>query len=221
MWLSVDKKIIEIDEHGHLLRELSVNWTHAGYLTLSKAGDLLFKKDNDIYMLSSSGEIRNLHIPAGKLSSIHSSRLNGDIFVSEEELIKRFNDKGVKLQTISISTFRKRYPFGLKLNCNIKENINGNIVTIVDDQVVAFKSDGQHKFTYSGVHHGLEFNPSGLCNDTFGHILVGEVGFYHQWVHLLDINGHRLAKLSIQKPPQGFTCNSLCVDEKTIYMLGV
>lgn len=225
MWLSTDKRINEIDEDGHLLRELSVNWTHAEYHTVSKAGDLLFKKDNDIHMLSSSGEICNLHIHAGDLSCIHSSRLNGDIFVGEVELIKRFSDKGVKLQTISKSNFRGRSlfwfnRFNYKRNCNITENINGDIVTIVDNQAVAFKSDGQHKFTFSDVPYEPEFNSLGLCNDSFGHILVGEFGFYHQWVHLLDINGHRIAKLHIYEPDHGFDCSALCVDEKNNLYVG-
>lgn len=226
LWLSTENIIMEIDEDGHLLRELSVFRT-AEYHTLSKAGDLLFKKDNDIYMLSSRGEIRNLHIQANKLSCIHSSRLNGDIFVGEKELIKRYNDKGDKLQMISTLNFRDISPFrfkssNLKPNCNITENINGDIVTIVDDQVIAFKSDGQHKFTYSVLQYGPEFNLSGLCNDTFGHILVGEIDIDYPCVHLLDINGHGLAKLPIHRPYQGLHFNDLCVDEKNnLYVGGV
>lgn len=225
LWLSTAKKIKEIDEDGHLLKELSVDLTHAGNHTLSKAGDLLFKKDNDIYMLSSSGDIRSLHIHAGNLSCIHCSRLNGDIFVSEEKSITRFNDKGVKLQTISILKLREISSlferFSYKRNFNITENTNGDIVTIVDNQVVAFKSDGQHKFTYPGVHYGSEFYRSGLCNDSFGHILVGDISFCDPpCVHLLNINGHLLAILPIQGPYQGLHLNALCVDEKNNLYVG-
>eukprot|EP00105_Crassostrea_gigas_P015056 XP_011431935.1 PREDICTED: uncharacterized protein LOC105331445 isoform X7 [Crassostrea gigas] len=220
LWLSTENIIKEIDEDGHLLRELSVNLTHAGYHTVSKAGGLLFKKDNDIYMLSSSGEIRNLHIHANELSCIHSSQLNGDIFVGEEELIERYNDKGVKLQTISTIKFTERSAFRCfklvypNFYCKITENINGDIVTIVNNQLVAFKSDGEHKFTYSGKRYGSNFNPSGLCNDTFGHILVRD--FYHLCVHLLDINGYRLAKFLIHRPYP----NAMCVDEKNNLYVG-
>lgn len=187
----------------------------------------MFKKDNDIYMLSSSGEIRNLHIPAGKLSCIHSSRLNGDIFVREGNIIKRFNDKGVQLQTISTFEFNERYllqfiPFHRKricTICTITENINGDIVTIVDNKAVAFKSDGQHKFTSSDVHYGPECY--GLCNDSFGHILVGDISFRDRpCVNLLDINGHLLAKLPIHKSYSGIDCYALCVDEKNNLYVG-
>lgn len=214
LWFSTDTRIKEIDEDGHLLRELSINWIHAGYHTISKAGDLLFIKNNDIYMLSSSGEIRNLHIHANNFSCIHSSRLNGDIFVSEENSIKRFNDKGVKLQTICTLKFMN----GSVFDCNITENINGDILTIVGGQVVAFNSDGQLKFTYPGEYNWSDLFPVQVCNDTFGHILLSN--FHHPCVHLLDINGHLLAKLLIHKNYKGLDSNALCVDEKNNLYIG-
>lgn len=221
MWLSTENRMMEFDEDGHLLRELSVNRTHTGYHTLSKAGDLLFKKDSDIYVLSSSGEIRNLHIHVNELSCIHSSRLNGDIFVSEEELITRLNDKGVKLQTITALrdiNSKEISPYGSissnqKRICNIVENINGDIiVTNVNNQVVAFRSDGQHKFTYSGLHNRSKCDAKGLCADRFGHILVDESG--DRCVHLLHIDGHLLAKLLTYQHDMLLEVNAMCVDDK-------
>lgn len=214
LWFSTDTRIKEIDEDGHLLRELSINWIHAGHHTISKAGDLLFVKNNDIYMLSSSGEIRDLHIHANHFSCIHSSRLNDDIFVSEENSIKRFNDKGVNLQTISTLKFMNRSVF----DYNITENINGDILTIVGGQVVAFKSDGQHKFTYPGEHNWSDLFPVQVCNDTFGHILLRNN--LHPCVHLLDINGHLLAELLIHKTYKRLNSYVLCVDEKNNLYIG-
>lgn len=220
LWFSTDTRIKEIDEDGHLLRELSINWIHAGYHTISKAGDLLFEKDNDIYLLSSSGEIRNLHIHAKELSCIHSSRLNGDIIVRRKEWIERYNDKSVELQMLYrfkfMETSRSRNKPLLFPNCHCKitENINGDIVTIVKNQVVGFKRDGQHKFIYFGARYWSEFYPFGLCTDTFGHILVGNFSIRNTCVHLLDINGQFQAKLLIQEPYQGLIVNDLCVDEK-------
>lgn len=209
MWLSTENRIMEIDEDGQLLRELSVNKTHTGYHTLSKAGDLLFKKDSDIYMLSPSGEIRNLHIHVNELSCIHSSLLNGDIFVSEEKLITKFNDKGIKLQTITSN--HKRI-------CNIVENINGDIiVTNVNNQVVAFKSYGLHNFTYSGLHYGSRC-AKGLCADRFGHILVDDSG--DRCVHLLHMNGHLLAKLLTHQHDIHLEVNAMCVDDKNNLYVG-
>lgn len=109
----------------------------------------------------------------------------------------------------------------MTLNCSITENINGDIVTTVDYQVVAFKSDGQHKFTFSDVRYGPECYPSGLCNDSFGHILVGDISFRDPpCVNLLDINGHLLAKLLIHKSYKGLDSNVLCVDEKNNLYIG-
>lgn len=209
MWLSTENRIMEIDEDGQLLRELSVNKTHTGYHTLSKAGDLLFKKDSEIYMLSSSGEIRNLHIHVNELSCIHSSRLNGDIFVSEEKLITKFNDKGRKLQTITSNP---------KRICNIVENINGDIiVTNVNNQVVAIKRNGLHQFTYSGLHNGSKC-AKGLCADRFGHILVDDSG--DRCVHLLHITGHLLAKLLTHQHDIRLEINAMCVDDKNNLYVG-
>lgn len=217
MWLSADTRIMEIDEDGHLLRELSVDFTDTGYHTLTKAGDLLFKKDGYIYMLSSSGEFRNLHIHASLKYCIHSSRLNGDIFVSQDRWIKRYNDKGVELKTITVFHDKSSYYI-----CNITENINGDIIFIsnVRREVVALRSNGQHKFTYSDLYTRSKFVPSGICNDIFGHVLVGNFCFDHPCVHLLDENGELLAKLLTHQPHQGLEFNPLCVDDRNNLYVG-
>lgn len=213
LWLSTYDVIKEIDENGHLLRELSVNWTHAGYYTLTKAGDLLFKKDGYIYMLSSSGEIRNLHIYADQFSCIHSSRLNGDIFVGIVNMIWRYNDEGVELQIMKTGCW------GV---CNLTENINGDIIVTdnEDGKVIAFRNDGQHKFTYFDQHYRSKFVPTGICNDRFGHILVGNSCFDDPCVHLLDKNGKLLAKLLTHQPHQRLEFNALCVDDRNNLYVG-
>lgn len=216
MWLSAYNRIMEINEDGHLLRELSVcRWTHAGCHTLTKAGDLLFVEDSYICMLSSSGEIRNLHIHANTLSCIHSSRLNGNILVIQGKWIVRYNDKGVELQQIElfrdiIMTYH---------TCDITENINGDIVVASQKKrkVVAVRGDGQHKFTYLGLYPRSKFVPSGICNDIFGHLLVGNSCFDDPCVHLLDENGELLAKLLTH---QGLEVNALCVDDRNNLYVG-
>lgn len=227
LWLSTGNIIKEIDEEGHLLRELSVDLTHAGYHTLTKAGELLFKKNGDIYMLSLSGEIRNLHIQASIFSCIHSSRLNGDIFVTQEGLIKRYNERGVKLQTITtfLDTINIYERFLKQRNehnssykkpiCNITENLNGDIIVTsnIKRNVVACMSNGKHKFTYSGLHNRSVLDPTGICIDTFGHILVGDSCLNDPCIHLLDKNGKFLAKL-LTHQLQDLEFNALCVDER-------
>lgn len=216
LWLSTHGVIKEIDENGHLLRELSVDWAFIGFHTLTNAGDLLFKKDGYIYMLSSSGEIRNLHIHADKFSCIHSSRLNGDIFVGKGILIVRYNDKGVQIQNVNTGCW------GL---FSLTENINGDIIvtsTDKDSKVIAFRNDGQHKFTYFNQHYSSEFFPKGLCTDIFGHILVGNSWRDDPCVHLLDQNGKLLAKLLTHQSHQGLMFNVLCVDDRNnLYVGGV
>lgn len=218
MWLGDGDKIMEINEDGHLLRELNVYWTHAGSFTLTKDGELLFQNDSDIYMLSSSGEIRNFHIHVKIRSFIHSSRLNGDTFVSQGGWIKRYNDKGVVLQTIIV--FRDiRHSFD---TCIITENINGDIIVTSNgkSKVVAFRSDGQHKFTYSGLlYDRSEFAPSCICTDSFGHVLVGNSCLNDPCIHLLDKNGEFLAKL-LTHQLQDSEFNALCVDDRNNLYVG-
>lgn len=71
LWLSIENIIKEIDEDGYLFRKLSVNLIYVGYYIVLKVGGLLFKKDNDIYMLFLSGEICNFYIYVNELFCIY------------------------------------------------------------------------------------------------------------------------------------------------------
>lgn len=218
MWLATGDNIMEINEDGHLLKELDIYWIHGGCYTLTKAGDLLFKYVGDIYMLPSSGEIRNLHIQAGIKSCIHSSRLNGDIFVSQYGWIKRYNDKGVELQTITVFRYIVKYSSD---TCIITENINGDIIvtSYAKEKVVAFRSDGKHKFTYSDLNTWSTFVPSSICTDIFGHILVGNSCLNDPCIHLLDKNGELQSKL-LTHQHQDLEFRALCVDDKNNLYVG-
>lgn len=103
LWYSFLRKIVEIDEKGVILRELDVNWTHVGYHSMTKDGDLLFKKDSMIYMLTGNGEIQNLHIHVYSEDCIHSSRINCDIFVCDKNgSVERYDKGGCRLKTIKV-----------------------------------------------------------------------------------------------------------------------
>lgn len=155
LWYSFHRKI---DEKGVILRELDVNWTHVGYHSMTKDGDLLFKKDSMIYMLTGNGEIQNLHIHVYSEDCIHSSRINCDIFVCDEDgSVQRYDKGGCRLKSIGIfNRFReyrkmeleelgwkkerkkeyeweREYEHGLRdlmsdNPCPITENINGDII---------------------------------------------------------------------------------------------
>lgn len=103
LWYSFRCNIVEIDEKGLILRELDVDWTHVGYHTMTKDGDLLFKNDRMIYMLTKNGEVRNLHISVSSNDSIYSSRINCDFFVCNRYgSVQRYDKGGCKLKNIAI-----------------------------------------------------------------------------------------------------------------------
>lgn len=211
-WVSDMKKIQEIDKNGCILRELDIYFTLFGSHTLTKSGDLLFLKDNDVYMLTSNGEISNLSIHVSVHFCIHSSIINGDILIGDINIVTRYNALGMKLNQIEMDDK------GQSLYVEtifITENTNGDI--IVSDNgnkaVVATDKSGRHLFNYKGHHSQTTFHPGGICTDELGHILVCNVSS-DQNVHLLDQKGQFLAYL-LTKHQHGLDCpQALCVDSQ-------
>lgn len=103
LWYSFGYHIVEIDKNGLVLRELDVDRAHVGGHSMTKDGDLLFKKERMIYMLTRNGEIQNLHIHVYSEDCIHSSRINCDIFVCDEDgSVQRYDKEGCRLKTIKV-----------------------------------------------------------------------------------------------------------------------
>lgn len=217
LWVSDMKKVQEIDEKGHLLRELDICYTLFGSHTLTDSGDLLFLKDNDVYMLTSKGKIRNLFISASLHFCIHSSRITGDILIGDINKVTRYNNLGMKIHQIEFDNDgRSLYVETIF----ITENINGDIIVSDNGKnaIVAIDHSRQHLFNYKGHRPLNTFRPGGICTDAFGHILVCNVSDNPN-VHLLDQKGHFLAYL-LTEYPLGFDCpQTLCVDsEHNLYV---
>lgn len=211
-WVSDMKKVQEIDENGRILREFDIYFTLFGSHTLTKSGDLLFLKDNDVFMLTSNGEVRNLFIHASVHFCIHSSRMNGDILIGDINIVTRYNILGTKLNEIFLND--EGQPLYVE-TIFITENTNEDIIVSDNGKkaIVATDKTGRHIFNYKGHHSQTTFHPGGICTDVFGHILVCNVSC-DQNVHLLDQKGQFLTYL-LTKHQHGFDCpQALCVDSK-------
>lgn len=103
LWYSFIHRIVEIDKNGLVLRELDVDRAHVGGHSMTKDGDLLFKKDGMIYILTGNGEVQNLHIHVRSQNCIQSSRINCDFFVCDEYgSVQRYDKGGCRLKTIEV-----------------------------------------------------------------------------------------------------------------------
>lgn len=212
MWISDFDTIAEIDENGHIIMRLDVEFGIYGRHT-TRDGNLFFLNDRGVYILTSNGKIRNLYINAFKSFCIHASKITSDIFVAASNGVTRYSWKDNKLGKLQVDGRGKDLYRG---PIYITENSNRDI--IVSDKhrkaIVVVDEFGRHRFNYKGHHSFPEFNPRGICTDVFGHILVCNHSYLHPSVHLLDENGHFLTSLLTKHrfdegPPQG-----VCIDDK-------
>lgn len=209
-WVSDMKKVQEIDENGRTLRELDIYFTLFGSHTLMQSGDLLFLKDNDVFMLTSNGEVRNLFIHASLHFCIHCSRMNDDILIGDINVVTRYNILGIKLDEINLDDE------GQSLYVEtifITENKNGDIIVSDNGKkaIVVTNKSGRHLFNYKGHNSQTTFHPGGICTDILGHILVCNVSSDPS-VHLLNQKGQFLTYL-LTNHQHGSDCpQALCVD---------
>lgn len=217
-WVSDMKKVQEIDQDGCIHRELDIYFTLFGSHTLTKSGDLLFLKDNDVFMLTSDGEVRNLFIRASVHFCIHSSKINGDILIGDINIVTRYNILGMKLNEINLNDE------GQSLYVEtifITENTNGDIIVSDNGKkaIVVTDESGRYLFNYKGHHSRTRFHPGGICTDIFGHILVCNVSSDPS-VHLLNHKGQFLTYL-LTKQQHGSDCpQALCMDSQHNLFVG-
>lgn len=212
MWISDFDTIKEIDEDGHIIMKLDVEFGIYGRHT-TRGGNLLFLKDCSVYILKSNGEIHNLYINAFKHSCIHASKITSDIFVASSNGVTRCSEKGKKLKQTQVDDKGKGL-YGKPIY--ITENSNGDII-VSDEQrkaIVVVDEFGRHRFNYKGYHSLPEFNPRGICTDVFGHILVCNHSYHDPSVHLLDENGHFLTSLLPKHRYNEDLPQDVCVDDK-------
>ncbi|XP_062583936.1 uncharacterized protein LOC134245680 [Saccostrea cucullata] len=173
LWISDGGgNIVQTDLHGNVIQKIKTSGTciWEGYHTVTEDRDLIFtdKGNKVVIRITQNNKITDF-IKTGYWSplSIHSSHINEDLLVGDEEGWRRAKSP---------------------------ENINGDICTSDFDKeavVVVYKS-GQHRFSYTG--RGSGFRPFGICTDVLGHILVCD--HYTNTVHLLDQDSQFLSYYS-------------------------
>lgn len=149
IWISDFDTIAEIDENGHIIMRLDVDWGIYGSHT-TRDGNLLFLKDRSVYILTSNGEIRHLFINAFIHSCIHASKITSDIFVAAPNEGTRYSEKGKKLGKIQVDSKGKdlyRRPI------YITENSNGDIIVSDENKkaIVVVDKFGRHRFNSKGI----------------------------------------------------------------------
>lgn len=214
MWISDGNTIMEIDINGRILKKLEVQCTSFGSHTLTENGDLLFLKENEVFMLTVDGQIHNLSIQASQHFCIHSSKINGDILVGNNNKVTRYSNLGKKINQIEMND--EGFPLYHE-PMFITENKNGDIIVSdkVKKAVVAVDKSGRYLFQYKGHRFHSKFHPGGICTDVFGHILACDVVF-DRIIHLLDQTGHFLIYLmtKLDRP------QALCMDTKHNLYIG-
>ena len=238
LWVSQLRKLQQVDATGHVLRtphdeyEYSIDGGH----TVSVEGDLLFiakvrdsvesTESDGVHKMTSDGSITTLltlNLPNLSPTCIHSSHINGDLLVGLIDdsdpptgRVMRCDGTDRKTGYIELDEEGQRlYKSPLYITENKK---NGDIV-VCDGwkkALVAVDKSGRHRFDYRGHSTDKSFNPSGVCTDVLGRILVVHSDTDRTvCISLLDHNGQFLTRLlTEQADPDEYFLKSLCVDDK-------
>jgi len=140
--------------------------------------------------------------------------------------ISRFSNKcaGKPIQEIVLDTSRVskaviKTGSRRRIPCYVKENLNGDICSIVEVQgknankirraVFVMSEEGHTRFCYQGADDQDDFDPSCLARDTYAHILVCD----KDRIHLLNADGQFLRFL-LMFNDHLHTIHSLVSDEE-------
>lgn len=226
VWLSNRKSVFKIDHSGRVLHKFRIDdiWGSASH-TIDQSGNCLLIRNDKIIRCKSNGEEETLIAPDWTVLSIYSSKLNGDILLGIYILIEkgsrtkfaRYTRDGGVISEMEYFEEKRLYVSPLYLS----ENINSDICTADIDTclVKAVDKNGKLKFSYSGLPSHADFFPTGICNDSLGHVIVCNRHDSNPSVHLLDMSGEFLSLILHDRDdihdPWG-----LCVDEDGRLYLG-
>lgn len=218
LWISGFDGLFEIDKEGIIVKKLETDFTFNGSHTVTRNGELLFIRAFSVYLLTLSGEIKNVCLGSLSPSCLHSSRMNDDIFVGSFNTVTRHNKQGKLLQEIKLDD-KGNLLYG-RVNY-VTENRNADIV--VSDHakkaVVSVNKSGRHQFDYKGNASQTEFIPCGVCSDAAGNILVCNSSPDDLSIHLLNQSGQYLRHLLTKQQCGFLKPRALCLDEmQNIYV---
>lgn len=218
LWINGFDGLFEINEKGTIIKKLETDFTFNGSHTVTRNGELLFIRAFDVYLLTTSGEIKKVCLGSLSPSCLHSSRINDDIFVGSFNTVTRHNRQGKLLQEIKLDD-KGNLLYGKAIY--VTENQNGDIVVSDHDKkaVVSVNKSGRHQFDYKGNASQAGFIPCGVCSDANGEILVCNSSPDDLSIHLLNQSGQYLMHL-LTKQQYGFLKpRALCLDEmQNIYV---
>lgn len=229
IWIENTDGFMKIDHSGRVLfkREINVFWGCLSF-TVDENGDVFYiKKGIEVIKMSSTGENPTQLLKVKHpftICNICSARLTGEILIrvyfqdlnKHSTYIERYNKNGVRLSQFKYNEYEKL----LTSPWFVSVNINGNICVSdqFESQVQAFDEQGTLLYSYGGCQPQT-FDPMGICNDLFGHVLVCNCHSSNSSVHLLDENGEFLKMIVCGredvKEPWG-----LCADDEGKLYLG-
>lgn len=200
--------LVQIDPKGNEIQQIKTHhYKHqpTGFHSLTKEDELLFidQYDDSISKLIPGKEKKVvLTFKDWTPISIHVSHTSGDLLVGmmddrmQKAKVVRFDESGKELKQYELDQESKRRLYSCPHY--LTENINGDIiVSDWEKQVVAAVGlTGNHRFDYDaegGHPPGTVFEPSGICTDILGNILVCDNNDHlDDSVHMLDQDGRFL-----------------------------
>lgn len=219
IWLSNRKRVIKSNQSGKVLNEVRIDdiWGSASH-TVGDSGVILVIRGDKVIRCPPNQDEKNLLASEWTILSIFSSKVNGDLLLGIYILIEkgsrtklaRYTRDGRLISEIEYFEGKRLYVSPMYLS----ENINGDVCTSDIDTclVKAVDRQGTLQFSYDGLPSHAEFFPTGICNDSLGHVIVCNRHDSNPSVHLLDMNGRFLSVILSQADgihdPWG-----LCVDD--------
>ncbi|XP_061182381.1 uncharacterized protein LOC133190710 [Saccostrea echinata] len=200
--------LVEIDPKGNEIQKIKTHHYKqqpTGFHAVTKDDELLFidQYDDSISKLIPGKKKKVLVTFKGWTPiSIHVSHVTSDLLVGmmddsmEKAKVVRYCESGKELKQYEFDENSKKRLYSCPHY--IAENINGDIVASDWEKqvVVAVGLTGNHRFDYDaegGHPPGTIFEPSGICTDVLGNILVCDNNDHmDDSVHMLDKDGRFL-----------------------------